>query len=174
MHAANVITRRYQGQFKDGVRVGLGVETMPNGIRYAGNFVDSVPNGLGIMQFPHEDRVYAGEWVDDFPEGCGISLETSKAMGLQLRHMGKWTKGDISDPHADCHVEVNAAHEAARAAFAAAGAEPYEYTEELPARPPTKDEVGRVVCFCIDQRYSDGGGAICSIPPHAMQEAAIN
>eukprot|EP00750_Incisomonas_marina_P017245 INCI20163.2.p1 GENE.INCI20163.2~~INCI20163.2.p1 ORF type:complete len:372 (-),score=74.63 INCI20163.2:309-1424(-) len=136
---------KYAGQFVDGVRAGLGLETMPNGIRFAGNFADSVPNGLGVMLFP-DTRVFAGEWKNDFPHGCGLMTEVSRPspqdpdLLMEFRHTGVFQEGEIADPTADCHEEINKAHEAAKAAFAAAGNEAYEYTREGPRKPPTKEE----------------------------------
>lgn len=146
---------KYAGQFVDGVRAGLGLETMPNGIRFAGNFADSVPNGLGVMLFP-DSRVFAGEWKNDFPHGCGLTTEVSRPSAqdqdllMELRHIGVFREGEMVDPTADCHVEVNKAHEAAKAAFeaaatTAAGGGEYEYAPEGPRKPPTKEEVRLLV-----------------------------
>ena len=135
---------KYEGQFVDGVRSGLGVETMPGNVRYAGNFVDGSPTGFGVMLFP-DGRHFAGEWKSEFPHGCGLSVEVTRPddeMKMVLKHTGRWKEGEIVDPEADCHAEVNKAHEAAKAAIAQVpDSVPYEYTPEEPRKPRSTEEV---------------------------------
>jgi len=136
---------QYEGEFVNGVRTGLGVETMPGGVRYAGHFENNLPNGFGAMIFP-DGRFFAGEWKDEFPHGCGLSVEMSRPdesvdLQMELRHQGRWEHGEIVDPEADCHEDINKGHEAAKAAVAAGSGKPYVYTPAEPRAALSKEEV---------------------------------
>lgn len=66
----------YDGEWKDGVPSGYGIQEYGNGQKYEGEFADGRPNGQGTLTYAEDDeanrRDYVGEWVDGKKNGQGV------------------------------------------------------------------------------------------------------
>jgi len=60
----------YDGNWKDGVKKGLGIMRYANGDVYVGNWNDDKKNGMGTLKYANGD-VYVGNWNDDKKNGMG-------------------------------------------------------------------------------------------------------
>eukprot|EP01016_Furgasonia_blochmanni_P039295 TRINITY_DN4865_c0_g1_i2.p1 TRINITY_DN4865_c0_g1~~TRINITY_DN4865_c0_g1_i2.p1 ORF type:complete len:274 (-),score=16.68 TRINITY_DN4865_c0_g1_i2:298-1119(-) len=56
----------YEGQWKDGLRHGVGKQISVDSTAYFGHWSRGKRNGYGIQKY-HDDQFYDGEWVDDEP-----------------------------------------------------------------------------------------------------------
>ncbi len=89
----------YVGQWRDGRRDGVGVETWGEGARFAGAWQLGVRQGFGELTTPDGSRL-VGEWSDDKPSG--VALSETGAAGAEgggggatphVRHLGEWLRG---------------------------------------------------------------------------------
>lgn len=55
---------KYEGEFKDDLRHGKGVEVYDNGDRYEGEYSFGLKNGIGTYYYSNGDW-WKGEWKDD-------------------------------------------------------------------------------------------------------------
>jgi len=62
---------RYEGQFKAGLRHGLGVMQYSKTERYQGFWVEGKKSGQGTMWYANKD-IYTGEWLDGEKHGAGV------------------------------------------------------------------------------------------------------
>jgi hypothetical protein len=81
---------KYAGEWKNGLKCGLGTATYPDGSRYQGQFNDGVYHGQGSYIYPNGD-VYSGEWVNGKKNGSGTYLFKSSDSYFK----GKWKSGEI-------------------------------------------------------------------------------
>uniref|UniRef100_A0A672FTE9 MORN repeat-containing protein 4 n=1 Tax=Salarias fasciatus TaxID=181472 RepID=A0A672FTE9_SALFA len=61
----------YHGEWKEGLRHGLGQLTFSDGTCYTGQFENGLFNGCGVLVFPDGSR-YEGEFVQGKFQGAGI------------------------------------------------------------------------------------------------------
>ncbi len=62
---------KYEGEWKEGKRMGHGVYTWANGSRYKGDFVDGKRTGHGVYTWANGNR-YEGKWIDNKRHGRGV------------------------------------------------------------------------------------------------------
>ena len=92
----------YQGEWKDDLFHGCGVEKIPSKGTYTGQFKNGLVEGFGIQEFPN-GQVYKGDWKNNMKHGVG---EDTYATGD--RYLGEfknnkrygrgteyWSNGDI-------------------------------------------------------------------------------
>lgn len=82
----------YEGEFKDGLRHGRGVQTWPDGARYDGEFANDKRNGQGIFTWPSLAR-YEGMFVEGKRHGHGIFTWPNGA-----RYEGNYRDGQRDGP----------------------------------------------------------------------------
>ena len=64
--------RRYEGQHRNGLRCGYGIEISHKGFKYEGEFKNDQPNGQGTYTFPNGKK-YEGEFKDGEQNGQGTT-----------------------------------------------------------------------------------------------------
>ena len=92
----------YQGEWKNDLFHGCGIETIPSRGIYTGQFKNGLVEGFGIQEFPN-GQVYKGDWKNNMKHGVG---EDTYATGD--RYLGEfennmrsgrgtmyWSDGDI-------------------------------------------------------------------------------
>ena len=92
----------YQGEWKNDLFHGCGIETIPSRGTYTGQFKNGLVEGFGIQEFPN-GQVYKGDWKNNMKHGVG---EDTYATGD--RYLGEfennmksgrgtvyWSNGDI-------------------------------------------------------------------------------
>ena len=92
----------YQGEWKNDLFHGCGIETIPSRGIYTGQFKNGLVEGFGIQEFPN-GQVYKGNWKNNMKHGVG---EDAYATGD--RHIGEfknnlphgrgteyWSNGDV-------------------------------------------------------------------------------
>ena len=92
----------YQGEWKNDLFHGCGIETIPSRGTYTGQFKNGLVEGFGIQEFPN-GQVYKGDWKNNMKHGIG---EDTYATGE--RYIGEfkdnyyngrgkmfWSNGDI-------------------------------------------------------------------------------
>ena len=60
----------YQGEWKNDLFHGCGIETIPSKGTYTGQFKNGLVQGFGIQEFPN-GQVYKGDWKDNKKHGVG-------------------------------------------------------------------------------------------------------
>ena len=60
----------YQGEWKNDLFHGCGIETIPSKGTYTGQFKNGLVQGFGIQEFPN-GQVYKGDWKDNKKHGLG-------------------------------------------------------------------------------------------------------
>ena len=73
----NEILMKYEGDWKNSLKDGIGIETYKNNF-YQGEFVNGKRNGLG-QYFWEKDVFYSGEWKDNLMNGEGIYYFSKEA-----------------------------------------------------------------------------------------------
>ena len=81
----------YDGEYKDGLRHGIGRMTFPNGDVYHGAWEAGTPNGQGTYYYASGD-LYSGQWKAGKKEGRGAYVY--KADDSQL--VGIWESGTLT------------------------------------------------------------------------------
>lgn len=81
---------RYEGQYVEGKKQGVGKITFPNGDRYHGMWEADKFHGEGTYYYSNGD-IYSGNWEKGVKQGQGVFL--SKRDGSQL--VGDWSKGSF-------------------------------------------------------------------------------
>lgn len=61
----------YEGEYKDGIKEGVGKLAFPDGSYYEGEFKGGEMNGKGTLKFP-DNREYKGEFKDGKMDGKGV------------------------------------------------------------------------------------------------------
>lgn len=94
---------RFEGTYKNGVRQGYGVVTLPNGEEYKGLWSNDKRSGQGTYTYANGD-LYSGSWRADRKHGNGAYVFANKAQisgewrnGELVR--GKWIMNDYSSYH---------------------------------------------------------------------------
>ena len=84
---------RYEGNYENGSRNGIGKMTFPGGDTYHGEWVDGKMNGEGSYTYKKTGDIYSGTWVNNKKHGYGdYSFGADKSM---LR--GQWENGELVD-----------------------------------------------------------------------------
>ena len=92
----------YQGEWKNDLFHGCGIETIPTRGTYTGQFKNGLVEGFGIQEFPN-GQVYKGDWKNNMKHGVG---EDTYATGDRyigefknnMRHgrgTEHWSNGDV-------------------------------------------------------------------------------
>ena len=81
---------KYIGQFRQSLRNGRGVYTLPNGNTYEGEFLNNIPNGYGIFRWK-EGSLYDGPWRDGKRHGATGVLLSSDG----FRYEGSWVDNSM-------------------------------------------------------------------------------
>jgi hypothetical protein len=78
-------TSKYTGEFKENLRHGIGIYTLPDGSIYDGEWRENNPNGWGLFRWP-DGSEYQGPWKDGKRNGTnGILLAADG-----FRYEGAW------------------------------------------------------------------------------------
>ena len=84
-------TARYEGNYMNGVKSGVGKLLFPNGDIYEGEFRDNQMHGVGSYTYKTSQDIYSGEWVNNKKHGQGrYEFFADKSMLA-----GTWDKGFI-------------------------------------------------------------------------------
>lgn len=83
---------RYEGNFKDNMKHGVGKMTFPNGDTYEGQWVENKIQGEGSYVYKKSDDVYSGTWLDGKKHGKG-RYEYSADQSILF---GQWEAGQIT------------------------------------------------------------------------------
>eukprot|EP00607_Mallomonas_marina_P000145 CAMPEP_0182428752 /NCGR_PEP_ID=MMETSP1167-20130531/23342_1 /TAXON_ID=2988 /ORGANISM="Mallomonas Sp, Strain CCMP3275" /LENGTH=223 /DNA_ID=CAMNT_0024611817 /DNA_START=126 /DNA_END=794 /DNA_ORIENTATION=+ len=62
---------RYEGNYVDGMRTGLGRMVYPNGDTYEGEFFENKMQGEGSYTYKKTNDIYSGTWVNNKKQGEG-------------------------------------------------------------------------------------------------------
>jgi len=89
---------KYDGEWKEGRKSGLGIFTWANGAKYSGDFKDGKQNGSGAFFWPNGAR-YEGEWKDNKQNGQGTYYYTNGAFKT-----GRWVDGNLV-PEAGANIK---------------------------------------------------------------------
>ncbi len=81
---------KYVGQFRQSLRNGHGVYTLPNGSVFDGEFRDNIQNGYGIFRWP-DGSIYEGPWRDGKRHGAHGILVASDG----FRYEGSWVNNSM-------------------------------------------------------------------------------
>lgn len=82
---------RYEGNYKDGQKSGVGRMTFPNGDVYEGEWLDNKINGEGTYIYKKSGDIYSGTWVNGKKHGDGrYEFGADKSM-----FVGNWEHGDF-------------------------------------------------------------------------------
>lgn len=81
---------KYVGQFRQNLRNGHGVYTLPNGSVFDGEFRDNIQNGYGIFRWP-DGSIYEGPWRDGKRHGAHGILVASDG----FRYEGSWVNNSM-------------------------------------------------------------------------------
>ena len=74
--------RKYDGEWKNGVKHGHGYHQMNNGSEYKGQFQNGLKSGLGQLVLP-DDAIYEGEWSNDMISFC-VKMERACSHGQMV------------------------------------------------------------------------------------------
>jgi hypothetical protein len=80
----------YVGQFRQSLRNGRGVFTLPDGSVYDGEFRDNIQNGYGVFHWP-DGTIYEGPWRDGKRHGAHGILVASDG----FRYEGSWVNNTM-------------------------------------------------------------------------------
>ena len=80
----------YVGQFRQNLRNGMGVYTLPDGSIYDGEFRDNIQNGYGIFRWT-DGSIYEGGWKDGKRHGTQGILVASDG----FRYEGQWVNNSM-------------------------------------------------------------------------------
>mmetsp|Transcript_7435 Transcript_7435/g.16849 ORF Transcript_7435/g.16849 Transcript_7435/m.16849 type:complete len:1166 (-) Transcript_7435:911-4408(-) len=81
---------KYIGQFRQNLRNGHGVYTLPDGSIYDGEFRDNIQNGYGIFRWT-DNSIYEGPWRDGKRHGAHGILVASDG----FRYEGSWQNNSM-------------------------------------------------------------------------------
>ncbi|KAL3815674.1 hypothetical protein ACHAXA_006567 [Cyclostephanos tholiformis] len=81
---------KYVGQFRQSLRNGRGVYTLPDGSVYDGEFRDNIQNGYGVFHWP-DGTIYEGPWRDGKRHGAHGILVASDG----FRYEGSWVNNTM-------------------------------------------------------------------------------
>jgi len=81
---------RYVGQFRQNLRNGHGVYTLPDGCIYDGEWRENIQNGWGVFRWM-DGSVYEGQWKDGRRHGASGILMASDG----FRYEGAWVKNTM-------------------------------------------------------------------------------
>lgn len=83
---------KYEGNYKDGLKSGIGKMLYPNGDVYEGEWVDNKMQGEGTYTYKKTGDIYSGSWVADKKHGQG-SYEFGADSSMMT---GTWESGQIT------------------------------------------------------------------------------
>jgi hypothetical protein len=71
---------KYEGEFKNGIRQGMGTYTYANGVKYVGEYKDGYFDGNGIEYRPNGETIRQGQWakgkfIDIVPDSIKLERE---------------------------------------------------------------------------------------------------
>jgi hypothetical protein len=82
---------RFEGEYKDGMRTGVGKFVYPNGDVYEGEFFENKMSGEGSYTYKATGDIYSGGWVDGKKHGQGV-YEFSRDSSMMS---GTWDAGSL-------------------------------------------------------------------------------
>jgi hypothetical protein len=84
---------RYEGEWNNDRRNGVGVMTWRDNDRFAGTYRDGVPSGVGVYRFADGFR-YEGEFANDNYSGYGVLWDSQG----RVRQAGVWANDSLATP----------------------------------------------------------------------------
>jgi len=82
---------KYEGNYKDGVRTGVGKMEFPSGDIYEGEWVEGKMNGEGSYTYKNTGDIYSGSWLANVKQGYGrYEFGADKSMLV-----GTWASGEL-------------------------------------------------------------------------------
>jgi hypothetical protein len=86
---------RYEGNYVDGKKHGVGKFVFPSGDVYEGEFVNNKMHGMGTYTYKKTQDIYSGEWSDDKKHGQGrYEFAADKSMLVGVWVNGHMVSGD--------------------------------------------------------------------------------
>lgn len=83
---------KYEGEYVDGKRHGLGTFTYPDHSKYIGQWKDGMRHGHGLYTYKNGDK-YVGSWEFDQRAGNGTYVYSAD----QTQVFGRWVEGRCDD-----------------------------------------------------------------------------
>ncbi len=83
---------RFEGNYKDGLKHGVGKMKYPNGDVYEGEWVDNKMQGEGTYTYKKSGDIYSGSWFDNKKHGQG-TYEFGSDSSL---FVGTWENGQMT------------------------------------------------------------------------------
>jgi len=83
---------KYDGNYKDGLKNGVGKMVYPNGDIYEGEWIDNKMQGEGTYTYKKSGDIYSGSWVADKKSGQG-EYEFGADSSVMV---GTWVDGQIT------------------------------------------------------------------------------
>lgn len=84
---------RYEGNYKDGLRCGVGRMVYPSGDIYEGEWLDNKMHGEGSYTYKKTGDIYSGSWSGNKKNGRGRYECASDSSVLS----GAWVDGNITE-----------------------------------------------------------------------------
>ena len=81
----------YFGEFRNGLRHGIGIFTMSNGYKYEGQYMDGRQHGQGILVLPDGTKI-KGQFYKSLCMSACLNLKWFPYMGSPLIQNRRWTK----------------------------------------------------------------------------------
>jgi hypothetical protein len=83
---------KYDGNYKDGLKNGVGKMIYPNGDFYEGEWIDNKMQGEGTYTYKKSGDIYSGSWIADKKSGQG-TYEFGADSSIMV---GTWVDGQIT------------------------------------------------------------------------------
>eukprot|EP00640_Fibrocapsa_japonica_P004005 CAMPEP_0113942802 /NCGR_PEP_ID=MMETSP1339-20121228/9659_1 /TAXON_ID=94617 /ORGANISM="Fibrocapsa japonica" /LENGTH=223 /DNA_ID=CAMNT_0000947427 /DNA_START=121 /DNA_END=789 /DNA_ORIENTATION=- /assembly_acc=CAM_ASM_000762 len=84
---------RYEGNYRDGKKHGVGKMTFPNGDIYHGEWNENKMHGEGTFTYKATGDIFSGTWVDGKKQGNGNYFFNKD----KSQFRGKWQAGNITE-----------------------------------------------------------------------------
>jgi len=88
--------KKYEGEWKGGMRHGQGILTRPDGMKYEGEWKDNKPNGWGTLTYP-DGKKRIGEWKDGKFIGDNQPIAPQKERIPELEKENQELKHQLAD-----------------------------------------------------------------------------
>lgn len=82
---------RFEGNYKDGQKTGVGRMVYPNGDVFEGEWLDNKAHGEGTYTYKKSQDIYSGSWVNGKKHGQG----RYEFAADQSQFVGAWENGDM-------------------------------------------------------------------------------